>query len=182
LTAGLHASLLHLSTIRDALFFFLRESASTDEIERVMGTWCMAAHDADRQLSAFALKSWDDSISLQDVGGKLFLDLVPLLSFVQRVLLDPKGVYTYLNPIPPVIIDPPRISGRSALVTSSMKREEAERHKDESNDEESESDRKARLRIGAFGALKWILGLYRCIFIHIAPDLLIRLRNHRDAN
>jgi hypothetical protein len=181
----LHTSLLHLSAIRDALFFFFRESASTDEIERVMGTWCMAAHDADRQLSAFALKSWDDSISLQDVAGKRFLDpalLGTLLSFVQRVLLDPKGVYTYLNPTPPVIVDPPRISGRSALVMSSTKRGEAERREGESNDEESESDRKARLRIGAFGALKWILGLYRCIFTHIAQDLLIRLRKNRHAN
>lgn len=138
----------------------------------------MAAHDADRQLSAFGLKSWDDSISLRDVGGKLFLNhtlLESLLSFVQRVLLDPKGVYTYLNPTPPVIIDSPRISGRSALAMSSTKREEAERPKGESSDEESESDRKARLRIGAFGALKWTLGLYHCIFTYIALDRLICL-------
>jgi hypothetical protein len=118
----------------------------------------MASHDIDRQVSAYAHKSWIDAIGEGD--RKLALDVSSLLAFVQRALLDPGGVYLYLNPIPPVISPPPskKVPGRP--LSTPTKRDDSEivsRAKGD-GDDENEQDRKARLRVGAFGALTWLLG------------------------
>jgi hypothetical protein len=165
LSVTLHASLLHIPDVYDQVILFLRETASTDQIESILGTWCMAAHDVDRQVSSYAIRSWNEvvSISEQDQSRKLVLtqDLCNcFLSFVQRAVLDPAGAYLYLNPLPPAVVPtPPRkVSGRSAPVVL-PKKEDAEQSRSKAEDEvENEQDRKARLRVGAFGALKWILG------------------------
>lgn len=122
----------------------------------------MAAHDIDRQVSYQALKSWKDATG--EGTGKLVLDetLSPsLLAFVQKSLLDPGQVYLDLNPAPPIIPAPPpkKVAGGRAVAVPSMKREDSDvtRSKGE-GDEENEQDRKARLRVGALGALIWILG------------------------
>jgi len=66
-----------------------------------------------------------------------------------------------LNPVPPVVAPPPsrKIPGRS--VPTPTKREDSDtvpRTKGE-GDDENEQDRKARLRVGAFGAITWVLGI-----------------------
>lgn len=155
--------MLHIPAIREAMFSFIRETASADQVESILGTWCMASHDIDRQLSSFAQRSWNDAIVLPNSQspGKLVLDenlLQPLLSFIQRALLDPIGIYVYLNPTPvTVVTTPPRKTpGRPAPA----KREDSETSRSKAEgEEENEPDRKARLRVGAFGALKWALGL-----------------------
>lgn len=121
----------------------------------------MAAHDIDRQVSYQTLKCWNDATG--EGTGKLVLDetLSPsLLAFVQKSLLDPGQVYLDLNPVPPVVAPPPpkKVAGRAVAVPA-MKREDSDvtRSKGE-GDEENEQDRKARLRVGALGALIWILG------------------------
>lgn len=118
----------------------------------------MASHDIDRQVSTHAHRSWTDAIG--DGDTKLVLDEPSLLSFVQRALLDPGGVYLYLNPVPPVVAPPPsrKIPGRP--VPTQTKREDSDtvpRTKGE-GDDENEQDRKARLRVSAFGAITWVIG------------------------
>ena len=152
--------MLRIIAVRDQIFFFLRETASTDQAESVLGTWCIASHDIDRLVSASAHNSWSDAIGEGD--RKLVLDESSLLSFVQRTLLDPGSVYSYLNPTPPIIAPPPSKKTPSRLVPSSTKKEESDvvsRAKGE-GDDENEQDRKARLRVGAFGAIAWVLGKF----------------------
>lgn len=112
----------------------------------------MIAHDIDRQVSSYALKSWMDVVGEGD--GKLLLDEAPLLSFIQRAMLDPSGVYLYLNPAPPVVAPVKKIPGRAV-------REEVDLRTKAEGDEENEQDRKARLRVGSLGSVAWILGKAR---------------------
>lgn len=146
--------------LREQIIFFIRETASTDQAESILGAWCIASHDIDRQVGIHALKSWNDVIGQDD--GKLVLDraLLPsLISFVQRTLLDPAGVYLYLNPAPPAVPQAPskKVPGR-AVPAPTMKREDSDTFRTKGEgDDENELDRKARLRVGAFRALTWIL-------------------------
>jgi hypothetical protein len=161
LTIGLHTSLLHIPSVRDHIFLFLREAASASQIEYLLGTWCMASHDIDRQISSYAYKLWSETFSLFSGQGKFVLDqhFVPhLLSFIHRTLLDPIGVYSDLNPVPPVYVTPPTKGRPSpALLSKKVEVDQASRTKVE-GEEESDDDRKARMRVGAFGVLQWILG------------------------
>jgi E3 ubiquitin-protein ligase listerin len=98
---------------------------------------------------------------------KLVLDstqMAALLVFVQRALLDPLALHAYLNPVQvPVDISVPKtVRGKPIPAVSAA----AQTRKTDSEPMtpakgESETDRKARLRIGALGALQWILGTYR---------------------
>ncbi|KII91341.1 hypothetical protein PLICRDRAFT_38089 [Plicaturopsis crispa FD-325 SS-3] len=144
LAAGLHASLLQTPVLRDQIFFFLRESASQDQSESILGTWCMLAHDAERPVALFATKSWASAV------GSV-LDESTVIRFIQRVLLAPADVYAHLNPAPPVAPPPPakKVPGRAEPAPAARTRPEEE--------EENEQDRNARLRVGAFGALRWLL-------------------------
>jgi len=164
LTGGLHASLLHIPDVRDQIFFFLTDTASAYQTESILGTWCMAAHDVDRQVSSYVIKSWNEAVSLSEHEqrlGKLILDetlITHLLSFIQRTLLDPSAVYHHLNPTQPVIVPTPsrKVPGLTSL-PARREEEQVSRSKTE-EEEENNQDRKARMRVGAFGAVGWILG------------------------
>jgi len=86
-----------------------------------------------------------------------------LVEFVQRTALDPAGMYSYLNPVQPSInVSIPgsrKGSGRNTPVVPQKKEnpDQVLRNKVDEADSESEQDRKARLRFGAIGAVKWIL-------------------------
>lgn len=200
LTVTLHASLLQVPAIRSQMLFSLRESISAHQLESILGTWCVASHDIDRAVSNLALKSWNDVIHGETESSRdtqhLILDaklLSPLLSFTQRLVLDPNQIYSELNPgpppAPPPIIHPSKKmasrqapSGKSTpgrqsrlpsgkLVSASNTPEAlsgrttpmigtdgtGERSKTDEM-EESDQDRKARMRVAGFGVLKWILG------------------------
>ncbi|KAI0305195.1 hypothetical protein B0F90DRAFT_1702407 [Multifurca ochricompacta] len=180
-----HAGILRSEPLRARAFFYLCEVASAEQVECVLGSWCMATRDAERQVALVAQRSWDAHIVLSPADadadavpgsdatpraaeGKLRLDSVQmgaLLVFMQRALLDPLALHAYLNPVqvPVDVIAPRVIRGRPvptpvvAAQTSRADNEPPTRAKGES-DEESETDRKARLRIGALGALQCILG------------------------
>lgn len=103
--------------------------------EAVLGTWFMAAHDIDSSVRLQASKSWKAYHNSA---------LEPPLSFIQRVILDPTGVYTELNPVQATVA---LLPNKTTDVAPSRE-----------IDEEDEKDRNARLRIGALGALSQILG------------------------
>ncbi|KAF8156982.1 hypothetical protein B0H34DRAFT_711453 [Crassisporium funariophilum] len=180
LAASLHSSFLRIPAVRDQILFFLRETASPSQTESILGTWCLAAHDVDRTVSASALKSWKETIlvnpseepSTSSSGKHLVLDealSASIVTFVQRTALDPSGVYAYLNPLPPIFVAPAQLpvstvrrnqqSGKNSGV-GTPRREDGDQTPRSKVDEqeEGESDRRARLRIGAFGAARWILG------------------------
>ncbi|TFY58014.1 hypothetical protein EVJ58_g6676 [Rhodofomes roseus] len=97
LAVGLHASLLRLpAEVSTRLFFTLREVLTADQTECILGSWLLAAHDVDRQVSAFARESWIRCVSLAASSRPLTLDVElvqRLWNFVHRTLLDPGGVY-----------------------------------------------------------------------------------------
>lgn len=127
----------------------------------------MAAHDIDRQTASLARSSWSDSIFFPrgqadtlETGNKLVLDkglYAPLVSLVQRAALDPAGVYMWLNPPAPAPPPPPPGAKKGPRAPIQVKRVEEETRRADEEEERSE-DRSARLRIGALGALGWIVG------------------------
>ncbi|KAI0056618.1 hypothetical protein BV25DRAFT_1995499 [Artomyces pyxidatus] len=179
--AALHAALLGVPRLHEQIYFYLREVASEDQAENIIGSWCMAGRDIDRAVAArIAL---DKNISVVDSPNKLVVQgtlLASLLSFVQRAVLDPAGLYLYLNPVfataPSTPSTPHRNSPNPAKMMAKTQKQRAavrtaspripsKRDDDEEVgvrqradiDEESETDRKARLRVGGLGVLQWIL-------------------------
>ncbi|KAG2132698.1 uncharacterized protein EDB93DRAFT_1323055 [Suillus bovinus] len=155
LAAALHFSYLRIPAVRDAATFFLRETATSEQIEALMGTWCMLAHDVDRQVSLQGQKSWSSITSPGTDGGTLVNTemLISIMEFLQRTLLDPPGVHNYLNPPAPVVAPTPGIKKPGGRFIPAASREELESNK---ADEENDLDRNARLRFGALSAFRWL--------------------------
>ncbi|THH03871.1 hypothetical protein EW145_g5943 [Phellinidium pouzarii] len=167
LAAGIHASLLQIESIHEQLIFFLRESGSTDQVEAVLGSWCMAAKDVDRTVVAQAKKARDlisnSSVASMDLDENSF-NL--LLGFIKRALFDPAGVYAELNPsqrsVAPNIPAHASPRAKSGAKQSSGVTPAADPVADDSqtrrdDDEENDGDRKARFRVGALGVLSWVI-------------------------
>lgn len=129
----------------------------------------MTARDLDRQVSASARRSLDHTVAFAESPGKLVLrgSLVKsLVSFVQRAVLDPTGLYLYLNPVQISVNVVPQktVKGRAVPVAPVLKPEgdPESRH----TEDESEEDRKARLRVGGLGVFEWLLGeRHRCVLL-----------------
>ncbi|KAF5380135.1 hypothetical protein D9615_006188 [Tricholomella constricta] len=155
LAAGAHLSFLQISPVRDQILLSLREIAPPSQIESILGTWYLAAHDIDKSVSSAALKAWVDTISFDSGRDHLVLDdrfLPPLVAFIQKTILDPNGVYLYLNPAPPKAPLPPPKKGSRKEDPEAASRSKSEEL------EEDDQDRKARLRISGLGAIRRIIG------------------------
>ncbi|KZT28004.1 hypothetical protein NEOLEDRAFT_1059411 [Neolentinus lepideus HHB14362 ss-1] len=170
LAINVHSSLLRIEEFRVEFIAYLHDIASSDQVESVLGTWCMAANDVDRLVSRYARQSWDDFVSLTASTSRLVLDetaMPSLVAMTHRTALDPAAVYLHLNP-PHVSVDPvvpARKGGRLPAAQQAKKREEEPSTRAKSDEEEeNEDDRKARLRTGALGVLRWVLGKqqHRC--------------------
>jgi len=149
------------------MLFFIRESASASQVESVVGTWCMAAHDVDRAVSEAASKSWNATVTAAVPGAqsehRLRLEgelLGSLISFIQNAASDPLGVYAYLNPAPPAAPPPLAHKKPGTRATPVPARKEADQSTRGKGDEveESDQDKRARIRYGAIGAIRWVLG------------------------
>ncbi|KAF8634833.1 hypothetical protein AX17_004084 [Amanita inopinata Kibby_2008] len=165
LTAVLHASLLQIPAVRDQMLFFLLESASQSQVQNILGTWCMAAHDVDKTVSTATSRTWKEVVIVE--GGaqsqsQLLLNneiLTSLVSFTQRSALDPLGIHAYLNPAAPVA-PPPSVPKKPGgrTVPAAVRKDSDHGVRSRTDDvEENEQDRKARIRCGAMGAIKWVL-------------------------
>lgn len=146
----------------------------------------MASRDVDRQVASYARRSWTDCISIplpssletesdpekpkEQEKPTLSLEgefVTGLLSFVQRAVMDPAGLYLYLNPVQVAVSHsshhhhgagrPNR--GRGPVQVKREERE-VEVEKKADVDEESEVDRRARLRIGGLGVLQYLIGIF----------------------
>ena len=144
LALAVHEELLRAEPLRAQMIFYLREIASAEQVESILGSWCMATHDQDRHVAPVAQSSWDAHVSFapaeadaiadassvaptagKDEGGgeKLVLDgaqMAALFVFVQRALLDPLALHAYLNPVQvPVDVSVPRtVRGKPVLTVS----------------------------------------------------------------
>jgi hypothetical protein len=182
LALTVHAEILRAEPLRTQILFYLREVAPAEQVECVLGSWCMAARDAERHVALVAQRSWDAHVLLPSApaatdpnanADQLILgdtQMAALLAFAQRALLDPLALHAYLNPVQvPVDVVVPRIvHGRQVpppvMAAAAQVRKAGDengasvRARGGESEEESEADRKARLRIGALGALQWVLG------------------------
>jgi hypothetical protein len=139
LTAQTHAALLAAPLLRPGL---------TEDAPDVVGSvWALAAHDAERAVAAIA-SAPAARVQPEDKG--------PLLAFLERVLLQPDGVYNELNPPAPTHAPDPKTKQRPTGVAPTPA--PPPRTKGDEQDE-SAVDRRARLRIAAFGALRYLLGM-----------------------
>lgn len=137
----------------------------------------MAAHDIDRAVALSTLKSWNDIIHTSGDPGKgiqiTHRILNPLQAFLQRAVLDPMGLYADLNPppvAPPSLVQAKRGSGRPAPSPGSRREDDSNTRSKGEEMEESETDRRARLRIGAFGAVRWLLGSFHPFMCMPVPN------------
>jgi hypothetical protein len=197
LAITVHLNLLKISEVRNQILFYLKETATSDEAESVLGSWCVLVHDIENSVAGIGKEAWDSFIRYpspipgqqsQDEGGSYYvLNGTPrnaVFAFVQRAIMDPLEVYNYLNPPPTSTAPTPPVSANvktqrfvaggkggavskqrqlaDAIVAARRTGDEEEhiRSKTEAFDE-SEVDRKARLRIGGLGGLKWFLGEFR---------------------
>lgn len=165
LTASLQILFLRMPAVRDQVLLHIRETAAPAQLEHLLGTWCMAAHDVDRSVATLALRSWTQTVAGTEEHPVDSHVLQPLQAFLQRVMLDPESLYLELNPPPPAPPPPLPIPQRRGQGRQQppppVKRDEdgGGRSKGEEM-EESETDRRARLRIGGLGALRWLIGVF----------------------
>lgn len=146
----------------------------------------MLVHDVDKSVSSVGRDSWDAFVrysSIKEEEGKYYVleasSKNAIFSFVQRTVMDPLSVYSYLNPPPASAAPtPPTPNSRNqrsgggtpargkhqqlAAAIAAARRtggEDSEPVKTKAEEyEESEVDRRARLRIGGVGGLRWFLG------------------------
>ncbi|KAL0570451.1 hypothetical protein V5O48_011508 [Marasmius crinis-equi] len=161
-TVTLHDLMLQIPAVREQIVFSLTESLDEDQISSIIGAWCIAMHDVERLVSNAAGEPW------RRLFEALPSDKIPgiiqsLQSFVQRACLDPNGTYMYLNPPAPVAPPPPQSSKKNVggpagrLYNSRSETPDGESRSRADDVEENEQDRVARIRVGALGAIRWLL-------------------------
>lgn len=167
-----HAALLGLPTKAKEVAFLLREGTSADQAETILGAWLLATYDPDVQVSKLAKGSWNTYVLADSPGATqdstsshITLDHAAyrlLWEFAERATLDPGGVYLQVNPPQPVAPPPPSHPQRKGgkLIAPLRKGDETPTRVKPEEDEESETDRHARLRMSGFGAMEWILSEY----------------------
>ncbi|KAF7348632.1 Delta-9 fatty acid desaturase protein [Mycena venus] len=169
LTAQVHAALLAAEVLEDAP-------------QLINNVWALAAHDPERAVAAAVVPK-----STADV------------EFLERVILHTDAVYNELNPPAPVLLShppDPYASGKSAPGANkgakhpqaqAAKRPampESTRSKTDEQDLESAFDRRARLRIAAFGALRYLLETTPALPLPpflASPALWSALQNTQDS-
>ena len=156
----LHLGLLQIPSFLEQMSYFLQGIASSDAVQNIIGSWCIAVHDIDKQVSIQARKAWNLAIvtkSEDQRGDPVYLleerALDQLADFSGRCLFDPQKVYLDLNPM---LRQQNVESARNGQGVQLPDDDMAFRSKLE--EEESEDDRRSRIRVSAIGVLKWFLG------------------------
>lgn len=158
LSGGLHTLLLALPGIRAQLFTLVRD-LEEDRQETVIGSWCLLSHDIEGQVSLTASPSWEENFGPEvDTGteGALLIreTASALISFIRQTIFDPLGVYSVVNPIQPSIDTKPVKKGAKP-------QSRAQGPPETPADEEPEAERRARIRAGGLGSVKYVFGMSR---------------------
>lgn len=162
LSGELHSLLLALPGVKSALFTVIRD-AEEERQETLIGSWCLLAHDIENQISSTVLPSWEDNfgpkVDPRSEGSLLIQGTAPaLISFIRQTIFDPLGAYSVVNPIQPSIDTKPVKKGAKSQPRVQAPPETP------STDEELDAERKARLRAGALGSVKYVLGMLGQLF------------------
>ncbi|KAG8925869.1 listerin E3 ubiquitin protein ligase 1 [Tulasnella sp. 418] len=172
LAISLHSSLLAIPLLRSRILYFLNESADISQSEFILGAWCLSSFDIDRLVSLKSKSSWDGVVSWEtsadDEASSSVISLhtphlSAILGFIQKAIMDPISLHTSFLPPAPIAVLPltPRGAAKSKQIArtplpSPRTPDESTRPAKSDADEEVEDDRRARYRISALGALKWI--------------------------
>ena len=129
----------------------------------MIGSWCLLTHDIESQVSLAALPSWEDNfgpgVNPGAEGTLLIRETAPaLISFIRQTIFDPLGAYSLVNPIQPSIDTKPTKKGAKPQPRIQGPPEPPP------VDEEPEAERKARVRAGGLGSVKYILGMFSQLF------------------
>jgi hypothetical protein len=162
LSGGLHALLLAQPGIKTRLFSLIRDLAVESQ-ETVIGSWCLLSHDIESQVSLAALPSWEENfgsgVDSSAEGALLIRGTAPaLISFIRQAIFDPLGVYSVVNPIQPSIDTKFAKKGAKPQPRVQVPSETPP------TDEEPEAERKARVRAGGLGSMKYVLGMFGLLF------------------
>ena len=158
--------------VRSAIVFYIRETASASQSEAILGSWCLSSWDIDRTVSREASRSWSKTIQWKQDNASSNLPILALeddglaegvANFACESLLAPDSLYLAIFPpathsIPSNSPSARRVPGRQTNVFRDSGNEESQRKSE--LDEESEDDRRARLRVSSLGSLKWLLGVF----------------------
>ncbi|KAL1719117.1 hypothetical protein EV715DRAFT_272923 [Schizophyllum commune] len=134
LAISLHAALLQPQDIRETVIMHINEVATPEQRERIVGAWCMAAHDVDRSVAIAGTRTWAAYTKALVEGDEwdntaVAVDISNTLPLPRRAIFDPDGAF----------------SAEQALTTS------------DPSESEAVEDMRARLRVGALGCLRWII-------------------------
>ncbi|KAI6132629.1 hypothetical protein EDD16DRAFT_1821414 [Pisolithus croceorrhizus] len=106
LAGSLQTALVRLPPTRSALVHWIQDQASQVELETVLGTWVMLAHDVDRLVANVGERALTEFIGSSPnlVASLPCITLTPsilsdLLTFAYRAVLDPAGLHASLNPV-----------------------------------------------------------------------------------
>ena len=155
------------------LEFFI-QTADVSESKLILGAWLLSAYDVDRSVRREALQNWENFVSTKtaspdDYHVKTHLDLEghglldTLCDFSSHALFNTDDIF--LEIFPPAPVAPPlpskggsqrRDLGKQQTLPPGLSLEESTRKS--LVDEEADADRRARLRVGSLGALRWLLG------------------------
>ena len=126
----------------------------------MIGSWCLLTHDIDNQVSSVVLPSWGENfghgVDSSAEGTLLIREAAPaLISFIRQTIFDPLGAYSVVNPIQPSVDVKSVKKGSKPAKAQPQVQAPPETP---STDEELGAERKARLRAGALGSVKYVLG------------------------
>lgn len=155
--------LLALPEIKTQLFTLIRD-LEEERQETVIGSWCSLSHDVESQVSTTALPSWEENFgpgANPDTEGVLLIRVTApaLISFIRQTIFDPLGAYSVVNPIQPSIDTKPAKKGAKFQPQIQGPPEIPP------TDEELEVERKARVRAGGLGSMKYVLGMSGKLFL-----------------
>lgn len=127
--------------------------------ETVIGSWCLLSHDIESQVSLTALPSWEENFGTganPDAEGALLIQgTAPgLISFIRQSIFDPIGAHSVVNPVQPSIDTKPTKKGGKPQPRIQGPPDTPP------TDEEPEAERKARVRAGGLGSMKYVLGMF----------------------
>jgi E3 ubiquitin-protein ligase listerin len=157
--------------MRASIVSYIRDRVSTSQSEAILGSWCLSSWDIDRTVARESNRSWAKTIRWKHNGTGPDASILALeddqlteglTNFACDALLAPDSLYLAI--FPPAVQSfslnhhsTRRLPGRQAPIFRESVGVEIPRKSE--LDEESEDDRRARLRAGSLGSLKWLLGI-----------------------
>ncbi|KAJ3986996.1 hypothetical protein F5890DRAFT_1406039 [Lentinula detonsa] len=151
-TASVHRSFISIPAVSDQIKLQLETDSS--ESADAIGTWSLATNDVDPVVANVAAESWRQFAG----NSPSLLCREQITSYAQRAILDPGGLYAYVNPALPSP-SPPPTKGKSTPLTAKVSEDTSDLQQPQGSDGlqsdslETDTDRDARIRVAGIGSL-----------------------------